>query len=466
MLTAPFAGERGVATVAGRYSYTAAILTLLVPDTKLEYWDYQARVGYEFGRHDRLSVLAFGAYDLLADVNRSGRERVIFGTDFHRVDLRHDHAFSRRTELRTAATLGFDRTRTEGEQLPDVRNRMIGARTTLRHELGEGFTLRAGADINLDAYDVELRGHGTLYGFPTERLERLLPSRNDLATGVWGEVTLPLAAGVTVVPGLRLDWYRSRGATALGVDPRIQARFAVSRQVHLVHAVGIAHQPPSFIVPIPGFALSDLRGGLQRSVQTSAGVESDLPARFFGSLTLFQNTTFDATDAFAANQLAGGLDYGARSRAHTVGLELMLRRPLTRRIGGFLSYTLSRSIRSLHGQNVPSAYDRTHVLNLAPFYDLGRGWRFGSRLVFYTGIPTDWVERHPRRRTLPFYRTDLRLSKRWRLGTTGAWWGVNVEVLNATFSREELGIACNAHGCDHDRIGPVTIPSVGVEAAF
>jgi hypothetical protein len=206
-------------------------------------------------------------------------------------------------------------------------------------------------------------------------------------------------------------------------------------------------------------------------VQTSAGVESDLPEHFFGSLTLFQNTTFDATDTLAVAQVNGGLEFAERSRAHTVGLELMLRRPLTHRVGGFLSYTLSRSTRSLHGQDVPSAFDRTHVLNLAPYYDLGRGWRLGSRIVFYTGIPVDWVTTRgptirPHRRTLPFYRLDLRASKRWRIGSSGAWWGVNAEVLNAMLNREELDISCAALSCEHDRIGPVTIPSVGVEAAF
>lgn len=39
-----------------------------------------------------------------------------------------------------------------------------------------------------------------------------------------------------------------------------------------------------------------------------------------------------------------------------------------------------------------SEFDRTHVLNTVLSYDLGRRWRVGSRLVFYTGTPYSHLE--------------------------------------------------------------------------
>ena len=39
------------------------------------------------------------------------------------------------------------------------------------------------------------------------------------------------------------------------------------------HAFGIADQPPNFVPGVPGVAVAGLPGGLQRSVQTSAGDE-------------------------------------------------------------------------------------------------------------------------------------------------------------------------------------------------
>src|SRR5690606_11348920 len=37
----PFARGRGSAMVAGRYSYTGLVVSLLAPDASLGYWDYQ-----------------------------------------------------------------------------------------------------------------------------------------------------------------------------------------------------------------------------------------------------------------------------------------------------------------------------------------------------------------------------------------------------------------------------------------
>ena len=46
------------------------------------------------------------------------------------------------------------------------------------------------------------------------------------------------------------------------------------------------------------------------------------------------------------------------------------------------------------------------------------------------------------------------------------WISFVAEVLNATLSQEVLNYVCYSDGCRGDKIGPVTVPSLGVEAAF
>jgi hypothetical protein len=182
-------------------------------------------------------------------------------------------------------------------------------------------------------------------------------------------------------------------------------------------------------------------------------------------VTLFYNAFFAMTDGLSSpDEGPPGSGADQRSQGSAIGLELYIHRPLTRHLGGFLSYTLSRSMRSLGRERFPSSFDRTHVVNGALGYDLGRKWRAGARVVFYTGAP-DIPESNGLIRPLrvsapprgtPFFRLDLRLEKRWTLGER-AWLSFVAEVMNTTLSKESFA------GQD---VGPITIPSLGLEAGF
>jgi hypothetical protein len=102
------------------------------------------------------------------------------------------------------------------------------------------------------------------------------------------------------------------------------------------------------------------------------------------------------------------------------------------------------------------------VLNAALGYDLGRNWRAGARYVFYTGVPVypEGVDAPLRTtevgRTPPFHRLDVRLEKRWNLGST-RWLSFVIEGMNVTLSKETI---------ETEEIGPLSIPSLGLEGGF
>ena len=194
-------------------------------------------------------------------------------------------------------------------------------------------------------------------------------------------------------------------------------------------------------------------------------MEVDLWEGTTATATLFHSAFFDMNDALGIPEsTATGDALNQRALGSAEGFELFVRRRLTQKIGGYLSYTLSRSTRAVGGYSFPSAFDRSHVGSTALAYDLGRGWRAGARFVFYTGIPktppspgliTPPPAEHPERDPA-FYRLDVRLEKRWQLGER-TWISFVAEVLNTTLEKETFG---------NNEIGPVTIPSVGVEAGF
>jgi hypothetical protein len=456
-----FAGGKGTALVAGRYSFTALMLSLAAPEVRLDYRDFEARVTYDFTPDDRLTVFAFGAYDLLGE-KRNNTLQVLFGSEFYRLDTRYDRRIGSATKLRTAVMLGLDRTKIP-DQPRTARNNMVQARVEATHRASTAADLRAGADILVEGFRMDRKPWFDPDDPQAQEFDVLFPPRNDVTLGAWADVVWK-APGITVTPGIRTDWYRSGSASAVGIDPRVAARFEVSDRIRIINTFGIAHQPPSFVIPVPGLAIGSLQGGLQTSLQSSAGVEIDLPDQTTATFNLFDNVFLDMSDALAVTQ--GGDEDGlsaSRSLGSAVGAEIYVRRKLTRRLGGFLSYTLSRSMRSVGRERFPSAFDRTHVFNAAVSFDLGRNWRAGSRLLVYTGAPLQTSKGgipSPRfsnpSRDPAFYRLDLRLEKRWRLSPK-THLSFIVEVMNATLNKDVLF---------GTTIGPVTIPSVGVEMVF
>jgi hypothetical protein len=471
LIQAPLPGNRGTALLGGRYSYTAALASLVSSNVELDYWDYQGRVSYDITPRDQVSAFFFGSYDFLGDKGRGGITRTLFSTEFHRLDLRYDTILSDRTTLRQAVTVGSDRTGIDNNRY--VLDRMIAARSQINHRLSPSAILRASTDVTLDVYEVDLvRDAGG------DDLADLFPNRRDLAVGAGVDMVLRVAPFFELIPGARLDLWSSAGVVLASADARLAARIEVRDWLRINHAIGIAHQAPSFLLPGPGLQVGGLKGGLQRSFQQSAGIEADLPAGITASATFFFNGFFNMTDALGTSptDTSGPDDYDIRSLGSSIGLELYARRRLTEQLGGYVSYTLSRSTRSVGRATFPSQFDRTHVATGALTYDFGLGFRAGTRLVFYTGRPnadkinssqspiiTTGVEIPER---LPaYFRIDGRVEKRWTIGDRG-WLSMVLEVLNATLTKEVLSVECGTYECNEASFGPVTIPSLGIEGGF
>ena len=451
------------ARVAGRYSYAGLVLSLL-SDAELDYWDYQAQASYPVGRHDTVSVVAFGGYDLF----RPPQTSINNGAElsFHRVDLRWDRQLAGGSTLRVALTGGSDRT--GGANVPPsiVTDQSLRLRSELNQRFGSRTTLQAGLDTRVDRFGLEANRRSL--NFPD--YSRLFPARIDTVAGGYVALQLEPAPGIHVAPGVRADVYTSQGETAVGVDPRVSAEFDVTRKLRFEHSLGMAHQRPNFTAQVPGAQVADLASGLQTALLWSSGLKLKLPLDLLASATVFRSGYFNALDP-----LGGGRDFtidrtalDRRATVSAAGLELHVSRPVTNRLGGFVSYTLSRSEQSSREQKSPSGFDRTHVLQTALSYEISPGFRAGARAVVYSGVPELNLEGSPHftasRRGSPFFRLDLRAEKRFRIGQRG-YWALIAEILNATSTKEVVRLDCG-EACRERSAGPVVLPSVGIEAGF
>ncbi len=464
MVEAGFADGKGSALIGGRYSYTAALFSLISPTVHLDYRDYQARISYALTPKDRITLFAFGAYDLLQQ-ERNGISSVVFGSEFYRVDARYDRRLPRGGTLRWGATWGFDQTRV-GEQR-NAQDLLVGTRVEVVQPLDAELTVRGGLDVQIDRYSADEARWADPDDPGAKLYNSLFPPRADGVLGAWADLRWRPRPSVEITPGVRMDLFRSGAATASAVDPRLSFRVDLTPRVRLLQAYGLAHQTPSFVIPLPGVALANLRGGLQTSVQASAGVEVDLPYATTATVTVFNNVFLDMSDTLGLRVRGNLSTVSARSLGAARGLEVYVRRRLSSQLGGFVSYTLSRSSRSAGEVSFPAAFDRTHVLNMALSYDFGRGFRAGARFTVYTGAPNFGADTDATTETTSttstaitrdpaFYRLDLRAEKRWSFPKS-RFISLVAEMLNTTLHKEVLS---------GQEVGPISIPSLGLEGGF
>jgi hypothetical protein len=510
LVESPLGDGRGSVLAAGRYGYPGPILGAITPGLDLGYWDYQARVTWRLGERDTLGVFAFGSHDYLATPSPSGDPTATpieqFVSDFHRIDLRYDHALAH-GNVRIALTGGRDH---QGAAPTYISDDSAALRLEIQDRVVAALRVRGGASLRLDAYG--FRQNPTGPGDPPVPSTADPPPTNLTGTAHADVVWRP-GPRLELTPGLRFDLFASSRASAPGaatdvqttvpaLDPRLSARVTIGPGLAWSSTLGISHQYPALrvgslpapVVTVPGFPIGERE--LQVALQTSQGLELALPADVVVTATGFFSRWSGLTDltAMCVQTDDGSLMPGPYrcpdSRpvtGHAYGVELMLRRSLSRRVGGWLSYTLSRSIRDARfitpagGEDrvtVPSDGDRTHVLNALLSCELGRQWRAGSRVVFYTGVPYSQLQGvvpvppYNAYRTPSFFRLDLRLEKRWSLGRDASL-ALVVEGQNVTLSTEASSLALDCTSgpgmptqCTHGKVGPIAIPSIGVEAFF
>jgi hypothetical protein len=432
LVTTPFDGGRGTVAIAGRYSYTGQLARLFFSDVKFGYGDYQVRVDHPLGG-GRFTALALGSADELSVRQRRPGDGSL---QFHRLDLRWDRPIGP-GRLRLRSVLGSDwASTTFGDAPISIRAYSIAPGLEYGARLGPGLEIEGGVKLEAQRFRPQIP---PMPGSPT--FDDLARARGALTSAAHASlVLLPFGPRLELSPGVRVVQYAEQGITRLTAEPRFSVLWKQSSRLSLKAVAGRFTQMASLPIGVPGFDAFDLRDlGLQRSLQGSLG----------GSLAMGDLGQLDLTGFYQQVQVSDlrsivlgdfrQMSFLEMRPGRGYGLELLLRRPESHRLHGWLAYTLSRSERRVDGVWGASDWDQRHIFNLLASYDLGRGYSLGGRVHLNTGRPVAVSPGGNRtqidyRRLPAFYQLDLRAAKRMifdRFTLT-----VYVELGNVTLSRQ------------------------------
>jgi len=458
-------------SAAARLGYPATILSLATNRLSLSYWDYQFRVD---GGNARTgwTALFFGAKDELDTASTtttgSGNPPLTPALilNFHRADLRAYHGSGGFDGL-YRVVLGYDHTDSAGS---NVATWVVEPSAHWRWQTGDRLTLASGLEGSFHDF---VQGQASTVSTGAVTLASFSEGLTALYQGtVFAEALWRPTPRWLIRPGVREDVYYDRQMTRSGFDPRLTLRYKVGQRhlaglatdsddsaIWLKGSVGIYHQPPRFVLPLPGFDNLPLKYGLQKSIQSSLGIEAPLQEHFSLSLegyfdymdpTLFDlsvnsqnlNTQGNLTlvpltvaaQETTAQQILDRLAKPNTGRAY--GIETMIRRESKSGLFGWLSYSLSRSERYRDGSWVPYDFDRTHLVSLVAGWRLPRNWDFGVRFQYQSGLPATTTYGYNTARASGYYRVDLRVDKRavWRSWMLDFY----VDLLNAALLPEEV----------------------------
>jgi hypothetical protein len=463
----PFAGGKGSVLAAGRYSYTAPLVSLIAPEFALDYWDYQSRVSYRLSGRERIELTSFGSGDVTGRRVNGAIEEIV-NTSFHRAALRYVNESSQ-GKTRAGLVYGYDRWDANQSDFKP-RSHSLMAHLENTRAVGSRSTLVWGGSTSI-------RFQEDQYFASAEPSSITTFDRADEHATIWLDYNWNPTPRTSVALGVRADVYSSDktpisdAAVEAGVGPRFMLSHQASRHVRLHNSFGYHAAPPSTGQRPPGRSFS-VFGGLTQSFLSDAGVEFSLPGDLKLDTTVYHSVFFNTGDVGTLRNLSGQLRAVyeapsiARGQGQAYGFEVSLKRTLIGPLQGFLSYSLNRSTRTIGRVEGYAEFDRTHVFDATLAYSPGKNWLLSVRGSAFTGYPARvdsvTLAATPPRTQL-YYQIDAQVSKRWNLPREGAWWGVTMGILNATLQEETNDMFCTAMGCRESLVGPATIPTIGVE---
>jgi TonB-dependent Receptor Plug Domain len=509
---------RGSFIVAAQRGYVDAVLATAAAVTERvtgepgsvllpRYYDYQALYDHPLRNGGWLGVRAFGSGDVLrarSPPDAAQTSAFQLRTDFHRIDLvlrKQRQGWT--TRLTPSFRYEINRLVAGSDTFRRRRRDYVGSlRAELSRAVGSRASLTLGTDFQLDAYAALDQAADPSMATTVFQEERQRGLQSSL--GIYASAELRLGP-FRLRPGARWSGFSVGDRVAFAVDPRAVGEVDVGERWQLAAGLGRYSQvrnisdrnevdlvdqgtglqgasvflPSAFgsLDPAVEFAPQDTQLTVREALHASASVRYRFGDGGTAELTGFLNNQHNNVPP-----VSDGTTNPFDSISRAAGLEALVRRRISRKLYGWVAYTLTFTelvvLQAPPGfpyARRPSDYDQRHNLVALLSYALPRHWRIGGRFRLVSGLPYTPVVgsialpggyqpvfglRNAAR--LPYsHQLDLRVDKQWvrdRLSVTAyvdvqnVYNRVNPElVLYAADFRSEAGY-----------VGLPIFPSLGV----
>jgi len=438
-----------------------------------------------FGVKDRMSMVVADAEEGSPEVNEATNEiemdirfsRLIFGYDADLSDrVKNTFRAAFGTQNESGHVLGYFDFEGKGP-LWQLRNELSA-------ELSPWATARLGGEFLATPYDYRVKVLGW---------EESTEKKTFGLAGGWANVDLHPWLGFKVTPGVRYDYYKHVDDGDLSL--RTTARYEYADGRTFTGSWGQYNQHPQ---PV-GQSTDTVYGNPDLPLTTATHAT-------FGHEWLFDDRTSFKVEAYYNTQDnipsptdSLDLNFVPDTDARMFGLEFMLRYEPSDGFFGWLSYSVGRAQRRYARSPDPEVesfdpdkwylygLDQTHHVEAVGSWKIGRGWSFGSRVQYVSGVPmtpllsyggnqwefdADSGEYVPiggeyfSDRMSPYFRTDLRVDKTWV--KKNSIWTAYLDLQNANYFvyNSPEGYTYNYDYSERDEYGWIFMPALGLRVEY
>lgn len=493
--------------VTGRYSYLGVLLGAALKDRSNfdlvvapAFADLAGVYKLRANEKDDVRIVSIFSRDelrflLKEPVREDPSVRGNFGntTTFYRILPQWTRRFDADHAARLSFGLGQDMIRVDvGSDFFDLNQYVVSNRAEYETKLAVPWKAYFGLDNEFTSSKVSLRlpqitnGGGVPNPISTGQLVETEVQNDDIVIApYWRNVIRVQDSKWTWMPSLRTDFFSRTKETR--PQPRLALRYDQDESLQYKAATGIYYQQPQGQETDPAYGNPNVKSpyaihymiGAEKDFRRGSSegftVNSGLFYRTFENLVVASSKTIVRDGALVAEK------YSNDGRGRSYGAEFLIKyekNPWS----GWISYTLSKSLRTEPGQDeYVSRYDQTHNINLVGAVDLPRNWKISSRFRYVTGNPLTPINggtfdsdndvyvptRGPfySQRNEPFMQLDARFDKKW-IYETWILWGY-LDIQNFTNRQNPEGIR---YSYDYSQKRTVTglpmIPTLGVKGEF